>query len=85
MTIVEDSLVDQISIDFSQACGELASARLRQRGKDNTANRAAVVDCRARIDVVLDLFLDTRHADRQRTRGFPSGFTKSRGIGTSSS
>jgi hypothetical protein len=85
MTIVEDSLVDQISIDFSQACGELARARLRQREKDNTANRAAAVDCRARIDVVLDLFLDTRHAYRRRTRGFPNGFTKSRGIGTSSS
>jgi len=29
MIIVEDSLVDQISMDFSQASGELARARLR--------------------------------------------------------
>ncbi len=64
MTIVQDHLVDQISVDFAEACAELARTRLRKQEKDSKANRSAVAECHARIDVVLDLFLETRRADR---------------------
>jgi|1185.fasta_scaffold691851_2 hypothetical protein len=60
MTTICDSLVDQITGDFTQACAELAKARHNQRVKDTPAHRAAVADCRAQVDAVLDLFLDTR-------------------------
>jgi hypothetical protein len=60
MTTVSDPLVDQLGVDFTQACSELARARLRQREKDSRANRIAVAECHARVDGVLDLFLETR-------------------------
>jgi hypothetical protein len=64
MTIVQDHLVDQISVDFTETCAELARARLRRQEKDSRENRAAVAECNGRIDVVLDLFLEVRRADR---------------------
>ena len=73
MTIVQDHLVDQISVDFGEACAELTEARLRQQEKDSWANRAAVAECHARIDVVLDLFLETRHAGRPVGTGLHKG------------
>jgi hypothetical protein len=55
------SLCDELSIDFSRACAQLAEARLRQDEKDTPANRAAVADCWTRIDAVLDMHLLDMH------------------------
>jgi ribosomal protein S18 acetylase RimI-like enzyme len=52
-----------------EACAELTQARLRQQEKDSWANRAAVAECHARIDVVLDLFLETQRAGRPAGTG----------------
>src|SRR3954453_10191479 len=53
MNIIGCSLRDELSVDFSRACAELAEARLRQDEKDTSANRAAVAECWTRIDAVL--------------------------------
>ena len=57
MNITSYSLHKELNVDFSRACAQLAEARLRQDGKDTPANRAAVVECWARIDAVLDMYL----------------------------
>ena len=59
MASVLDTLVDQIIVDFDRACAELAEARLRQQEKDSRANREAVAEWHARIDLVLDRFRET--------------------------
>jgi hypothetical protein len=59
MTVVQDDLGAQISADLGCVRRQLSQAQHRQRVKDSEANRAAVAACRARIDVVLDLFLET--------------------------
>src|SRR3954464_11345523 len=46
-------------MDFTTACGELAEARFQQSCKDTPSHRAAVAEARARIDAVLDMYLDT--------------------------
>ena len=73
MTIVQDHLVDQIGVDFAEACAELTRARLRRQEKDSSANRSAVVECHARIDVVLDLFLEMGRAGRPAGAGRHQG------------
>jgi hypothetical protein len=57
MNIISCSLRDELSVDFSQACAQLAETRLRQDEKDTPANRAAVAEHWARIDAVLDMYL----------------------------
>lgn len=59
MTITYNSLIGQITDDFTQACAELAQARLHQRLKDSKANRSAVAEWRDKIDALLDMFLET--------------------------
>ncbi len=73
MTIVRDHLVDQISVDFVEACAELARAQLRRQEKDSRTNRAAVATCHAQIDAVLDLFLETLHVARSADAGLHEG------------
>ena len=73
MTVVLDDLETQIDADLTEVWIELAQARLRQRAEDSPANRAAVAECRTRMDVVLDLVLETRrlrvyHQDASRLR-----------------
>ena len=48
--------------DFDLACCEWAEARLRQQEKDTPAHRAAVAEWTARIDAVLDMYLEARSA-----------------------
>jgi hypothetical protein len=62
--VVLGSLADQLGADFAAACAELAQARLRRRDRDSREHRAAVEECSARVDVVLDLYLETCHAGR---------------------
>jgi hypothetical protein len=66
MTAVMDGSLDQLSMedlhhellrDFVQACSEFSQARRQQRAKDSPAHRAAVLDSRARVDAVLDMYL----------------------------
>ncbi len=57
MNIISCRLRDELGVDFSRACAQLAEARLRQVEKDMPANRAAVAECWARIDAVLDMYL----------------------------
>ena len=59
MITIPDSLAEQLSREFAQACAELAQARHRQRLEDTTAHRAAVAEWQTTINQVLDLFLAT--------------------------
>ena len=64
MTTVCDNLTNQLALEFAWACTKLAEAQLRQAEKDSTAYRAAVAAGRARIDDVLDMYLETGRAGR---------------------
>jgi len=59
MTIAQDTLGDELFLDLSRVCVELAEARLRQTERDSAASRADVDKCHARIDSLLDMFLET--------------------------
>jgi hypothetical protein len=48
--------------DFALACSEWSDARARRHRKDTPAHRAAVAEAGARIDAVLDMYLDARPA-----------------------
>jgi|tagenome__1003787_1003787.scaffolds.fasta_scaffold15788850_2 hypothetical protein len=61
MTLVLDDLHTELEAAFTQARTQLIAARLQQLEKDTPIHRASVIDCRARIDGVLDLYLDMRH------------------------
>ena len=62
VTIVEDSVTDQLSADFTRACVERAKARLLMRRKDSTVHRAAVTEWDRAVDVLLDMLLQVRGA-----------------------
>jgi hypothetical protein len=59
MTILQDTLGGEILLDLSGVCVQLAEARRHQAERDCAVNRAAVAECRARIDALLDLLLET--------------------------
>ncbi|CCH87927.1 protein of unknown function [Modestobacter italicus] len=56
MDTMHDTLAEEINVVFSQACIDLARARVRHSEKDTAENRAAVARCRAEIDEVLDWY-----------------------------
>jgi hypothetical protein len=47
----------ELEADFGRARERLVEARLRQQQKDTPRHRAAIAACRARIDMVLDVYL----------------------------
>jgi hypothetical protein len=49
---------DDLRTDFALAHADLVAAHVAQQGKDTPAHRAAVAGHRARIDTVLDLYLE---------------------------
>jgi hypothetical protein len=51
-------LTEEISRDFVRACTALTEARCRLEVQDTQAHRDAVVECRERIDAVLDMYLE---------------------------
>jgi hypothetical protein len=53
---------DLLEADFARACGDRAAARFLQVGKDTPVHRAAVAETGARIDAVLDMYLDAGSA-----------------------
>jgi hypothetical protein len=57
MTTTVDDLRGELEAAFGRARTELVQARLMLRTKDTPEQRAAVRECRARIDGVLDLYL----------------------------
>ena len=59
MLVVQDTVVDQLAVDFAQACVDLEHAHQQLRLKDTAAHRAAVADFTSVIDVILDMFLQT--------------------------
>src|SRR4051812_36168396 len=58
MTIVQDTLGSEILLDLSGARAQLAEARRDRAERDCAENRAVVAECHARIDSLLDLFLE---------------------------
>jgi hypothetical protein len=58
LTLTTSGLRDELEVDFTRASYELAEARLQQAEKDTPDHRAAVAECSARIDAVLDMYLD---------------------------
>jgi hypothetical protein len=62
VTIVEDSVTEQLSADFTRVCVERGRARLLMRRKDSTAHRAAVTEWERAVDVLLDMLLEFRRA-----------------------
>jgi len=58
LTMTTSGLRDELEVDFAQASCELAEARSLQAEKDTPDRRAAVAECGARIDAVLDMYLD---------------------------
>jgi hypothetical protein len=59
ITTAVDNLETVLGMDFTTACGELAEARFQQSCKDTPSHRVAVTEARARVDAVLDMYLDT--------------------------
>ena len=57
-----DALGDVWELDLTRARDRLIAARAHQRAKDSTSNRAHVAECRARIDAILDMYLELRPA-----------------------
>jgi hypothetical protein len=64
MIITVDNLESALGLDFTMGCSELAEARFQQSCKDTPGHRAAVAEAQARIDAVLDMYLDA--AERRR-------------------
>jgi hypothetical protein len=58
LPMTTSGLRDELEVDFAQAAFELAAARALQAGKDTPDHRAAVAECSARLDAVLDMYLD---------------------------
>jgi hypothetical protein len=64
MTVTLDDIRDELEVDFGLARHELTEARMRQLHKDTPQHRVAVADCWARIDTILDLFLQVQRTSR---------------------
>jgi hypothetical protein len=58
MTALIEDLRTELGMDFAGAREELAVARFRQQQKDTPQSRAAIDECLARIDSVLDFYLE---------------------------
>jgi hypothetical protein len=62
MTIPRDEICDELEVDACLARLQLLAARRRLRLADTAANRTAAAECRARLDVILDLLAELRSA-----------------------
>ena len=52
-----DGLHSVLELDLVQARTQLAEARREERRKDTPASRREVAECLARIDALLDMYL----------------------------
>ncbi len=57
MTAIRTSLAEELRQEFCRARVQLSRARVSQARKDTPAHRAAVAECRSRIDAILDMYL----------------------------
>ena len=57
-TATTTGIREVLEADFTAACSEWAQARSLQARKDTPAHRAAVAEWGARVDAVLDMYLD---------------------------
>jgi hypothetical protein len=55
-----EAVGDVCRLDLARVRERLIAARVHQRVKDSTGNRARVAECRAQIDAILDLYLEAR-------------------------
>jgi hypothetical protein len=55
-------ICDELEVDVCLARLQLIAARRRLRLEDTAENCAAVVECRERLDVVLELLLELKGA-----------------------
>ena len=74
MITTNDDVRAELQFLFGLARDQLLDAKWNQRQKDTAAHRAAVDECRAHIDAVLDVLLDlngtiTYPADLSRPAG----------------
>jgi hypothetical protein len=60
MTAIRTGLAEELEQEFRRQRVQLARARVHQTLKDTPANRAAVAECLAHIDAILDLHVETR-------------------------
>lgn len=51
---------DVLAAEFADACAQLAQAQRARRQKDTPTHRAGVDEALARVDAVLDLYLEHR-------------------------
>jgi hypothetical protein len=58
LTVTTSDLRDELEVDFTRASCALTEARFLQAEKDTPEHRAAVAECSARVDAVLDMYLD---------------------------
>ena len=58
LTMNPSGLRSELEGDFARAACELAEARALRAEKDTPHHRAAVAECSARLDAVLDMYLD---------------------------
>jgi hypothetical protein len=58
MITTVDDLHSVLGVDFALARVALLEARLRQALKDTPSNREAVAEAWARIDALLDMYVD---------------------------
>jgi hypothetical protein len=59
-----DDLARALGLDLATARRELAEARFQRDCKDTPSSRAAVADARARIDALLDMYLEAERLRR---------------------
>jgi hypothetical protein len=57
-----DEICEELEVDVCLARLRLIAARRRLRQQDTAENCAAVVECRTRLDVVLELLLELKGA-----------------------
>lgn len=61
-TPVVHTTPEVLSSEFQSAREELHRAKTARQAKDTPANREAVQNAHARLDAILDFYLDTREA-----------------------
>jgi hypothetical protein len=66
MTIPRDDICDELEVDACLARLQLVAALRRLRQADTSENRAAAAECRARLDVILDLLVELRGTEPGR-------------------
>jgi hypothetical protein len=65
MATVADSLLEEITLELSRARAEHGQVVVQRREKDTPAARALEAECWARIDSLLDMYLEAGAPERR--------------------